>query len=168
MKFLTIYPNIRDDTFLHASEFFSNDSSTDRRRDISIHSNVQSLTQVLQKRSVCRYKTFHTIKTSFLHLSIPLYSLFHVSDLFDPLATVLLLLLLLLSLSLSLSLCLSLSLSLSLSVRNKSVPFNNTGWLPAEIYAVANFPESLGTVLEHRRNGRGPDLYKIVMRRRAL
>ena len=112
MKFLTIYPNIRDDTFLHASEFFSNDSSTDRRRDISIHSNVQSLTQVLQKRSVCRYKTFHTIKTSFLHLSIPLYSLFHVSDLFDPLATVLLRLLLL---SLSLSLTLSLSLSLSLS-----------------------------------------------------
>ena len=131
MKFLTIYPNIRDDTFLHASEFFSNDSSTDRRRDISIHSNVQSLTQVLQKRSVCRYKTFHTIKTSFLHLSIPLYSLFHVSDLFDPLATVLLLLLLLLSLSLSLSLSLTLSLSLSLSLSQKQVSTVQQHWVIA-------------------------------------
>ena len=120
MKFLTIYPNIRDDTFLHASEFFSNDSSTDRRRDISIHSNVQSLTQVLQKRSVCRYKTFHTIKTSFLHLSIPLYSLFHVSDLFDPLATVLLLLLLL-----------SLSLSISLSLSQKQVSTVQQHWVIA-------------------------------------
>lgn len=97
MKFLTIYPSIRDNTFLHVSEFSSDDFSTDRRKDISIHSNVQSLTQVLEKRSVCRYKTFHTIKTSFLHLPIPLYSLFHVSDLFDPLATVIF------SLSLSLS-----------------------------------------------------------------
>lgn len=90
MKVLTIYPSIRDNTSIHASEFSSDDSSTDRRRDISIHSNVQSLTQVLQKRSVCRYKTFHTIKTSSLRLPVPLYSLFHVSDLFDPLATVLL------------------------------------------------------------------------------